>query len=324
MELIKKAAAILRQGGVVAFPTETVYGLGARVFDAHAIQRLYKIKGRPFDNPLIVHIADRNQLSLLAKEVPSSADKLIQAFWPGPLTLVLKRMDMVPAMVSAGLETVAIRMPNHPMALKLILELGEPIAAPSANRSGRISPTSALHVQEELGNSVEMILDGGPCTIGLESTVLDITSDRLCILRPGVITKEAIQSVTSLAVSYAEDPNAIGSPGLRHPHYLPSLKMILVTPDQLQDGSGLETFLDQKVLLGKRLGAISLQKGVALKPLIYNKRMTTLTDYAQNLFAALYEAEAAGVEVLLVESVPEEGLGVAIMDRLKRGTLSEK
>jgi len=209
-------------------------------------------------------------------------------------------------------------MPNHPMALSLIDALGEPIAAPSANRSGRISPTSANHVQKALGKDVDMILDGGPCTIGLESTVLDLTANPPRILRPGSITKDAIASVIGSVTPYSKQEKAGGSPGLKHAHYAPNLKMILVAPDQWK------AILDQWLLSGKRLGTITLQKenptpteGTA-NP-IYKKVMTHLTDYAHNLFSSLHEAEEAGVEVLLVEAVLSEGLGTAIMDRLERG-----
>lgn len=309
---------ILRQGGVVAFPTETVYGLGARGFDGEAVARIFSIKGRPFDNPLIVHIAEQEQLRLLTSEVTATADELIKTFWPGPLTLVLKRLDAVPAIVSAGLSTIAVRMPSHPMALALIRELNEPIAAPSANRSGRPSPTSARTVREELGTSVDFILDGGPCAVGLESTVLDLTASPPRILRPGAIAVEALRDVLGAVTPYIKNSISVGSPGLKYGHYAPALKLVLVEPDEWQ------TVMEEALQLGKRLGTICrYKKGEAenflpLRPCNYNRVMTDLADYAKNLFAAFYEAEAAGVEVLFVEKVAQEGLGVAIMDRLER------
>ncbi len=309
--LIKKAAAILRRGGLVAFPTETVYGLGGLAFHARAIRRIFAVKGRPADNPLIIHIAQQDQLHRLSSNISSSANDLAKAFWPGPLTLVLERAEDVPAAVSAGLSTVAVRMPNHPVALALIHAAGEPIAAPSANKSGCLSPTLAYHVEETLGDEIEMILDGGPCTVGLESTVLDLTVDPPRILRPGAITTETIQSVIGKVAPYLPGHDAVGSPGLKHTHYAPKLTMILVHADQWGDT------LNQWLSSGKRLGAISLQP--VSRPLLYHRVMADLTDFAQSLFLALHEAEAMGVEVLLVEAVPKTGLGIAIMDRLERG-----
>ena len=313
--LIKSAAAILRQGGIGAFPTETVYGLGARVFDADAVSRIFAVKGRPFDNPLIVHIAEREQLRLLSPAIPALADDLIKIFWPGPLTLVLQRLDAVPAIVSAGLSTIAVRMPNHPMALELIRELGEPIAAPSANRSGRPSPTSARAVREALEGSVDFILDGGPCEVGLESTVLDMTSSPPRVLRPGAISLESLRSVIGAVTAYSEAYRAVSSPGQKQGHYAPALKMVIVDPDQWQ------TILEEAPHCGKRLGTISLQKGQNAS-LSYCRVMADLSDYARNLFAAFFDAEAAGVEVLFAERVAKEGLGAAIMDRLERAAAS--
>ena len=318
---IKKAADILRKGGIVAFPTETVYGLGARVFDANAVARIFSIKGRPFDNPLIVHITEWEQLRLLSPEVPKIANDLMKAFWPGPLTLVLKRLDAVPMMVSAGLATIAVRMPNHPIALSLIKVLNEPIVAPSANRSGRPSPTSARYVYEELGTAVDFILDGGPCTVGLESTVLDLTTLPPRILRPGAITAEALGSVIGEVTAYSERHQSVSSPGQRHAHYAPALKLILVETDEWQ------VILQEALQLGKKLGTISLGKGGHRgghggPPLHYCKVMADFSDYAKNLFTAFYEAEAEGVEILFVEKVAKEGLGVAIMDRLERAVTS--
>ena len=308
----------MRQGGVVAFPTETVYGLGARVFDADAVARVFAVKGRPFDNPLIVHVKDQAQLQLLSPEVPALATDLIRTFWPGPLTLVLKRLDTVPAIVSAGLSTIAVRMPNHPIALGLIRELNEPIAAPSANQSGRPSPTSARYVQEELGNTVDLILDGGPCEVGLESTVLDMTSSPPRILRPGAITAEGLWSVIGEVIPYSEGIQSVSSPGQKQAHYAPALKMVLVEPNEWQD------VLKEATRLGKRLGTMSVLTA-STRAVIpqgagahYGRVMSDLSDYAKSLFVAFYEAEAAGVELLFVERVKKEGLGIAIMDRLER------
>ncbi len=316
---IKRAAAILRQGGVGAFPTETVYGLGARVFDAKALSRIFSVKGRPSDNPLIVHIAEREQLRLLSPEIPAVADNLIKTFWPGPMTLVLKRLDAVPPIVSAGLSTIAVRMPSHPIALCLIRELNEPIAAPSANRSGRPSPTSAHTVREELGDAVDFILEGGPCAFGLESTVLDLTASPPRILRPGTITLESLRDVVGAVTPYSRDRISISSPGQKYRHYAPALKIILVEPDAWHvEALRLRGKMGTISLLTAPTRAVVPQGGRAP----YARVMTDLSDYAKNLFAAFYEAEALGVEVLFVERVAKEGLGVAIMDRLERAAAS--
>ncbi|MEK7748030.1 MAG: L-threonylcarbamoyladenylate synthase [Nitrospirota bacterium] len=315
---IKYAAAVLREGGIVAFPTETVYGLGARVFDPKAVSRIYQIKGRPNDNPLIAHIANKNQLDSLTPEVSPLAHTLIESFWPGPLTLVLKRLDTVPAIVSANLKTIAIRMPNHPVALALLSEFNEPIAAPSANRSGRVSPTSATHVREALGNDVDCILDGGQCTVGLESTVLDMTCNPPTLLRPGAITIEMIESAIGPITLAQSREQTTSSPGMNHPHYQPSCKVVLVDPYSLHIALG------EHLRYQKRLGMISFQNGqcapreIDTSLFAYARMMTDLSDYARNLFAAFHEAEEAKVEILLVEQVPKEGLGLAIMDRLQR------
>ncbi len=309
--LVKKAAEILKRGGVGAFPTETVYGLGANVFDRKAVARIFAIKGRPSDNPLIVHIAEREQLQILADDIPAVTAHLIETFWPGPLTLVLKRAVSVPDIVSANLPTVAVRMPNHKVALELIQALNAPIAAPSANRSGRPSPTSARAVHKELGTDADFILDGGDCAVGLESTVLDLTAIPPKILRPGGITAEQLISVIGEVVPYSKENQSGLSPGQKHAHYTPALKLILVEPNAWQD------VLQKALPLGEKIGVISL-KEVSSLSLVYIKVMVDIFDYAKNLFAALYEAEAKGVEVLFVEKVAKEGVGVAIMDRLER------
>ncbi len=312
---VKKAVQILKQGGLVAFPTETVYGLGARVFDPVAIRRIFTVKGRPFDNPLIVHVTGPEQVASVASETPPIALRLMENFWPGPLTLVLKRAPCVPPEVSAGLDTIAVRSPDHPIARALLRELGEPIAAPSANRSGRPSPTRASHVVSELGNEVDMVLDGGPCRIGLESTVLDLTGQTPCILRPGAVTAEALYSIIGSVVLSPGvlKGQPVRSPGLKHRHYAPDFKMVLVPPD------GWPFAIDQWMHSGKRVGVLCQKGKIPKEGLVFVRRIKDGSKaYARTLFCSLRDAEAAGVEVLLTETVEEKGLGIAVMDRLKR------
>ncbi len=312
---IRKAVEALRRGGLVAFPTETVYGLGARVFDPVAIRRIFAAKGRPADNPLIVHVSTQGQLKLLVLDVPPVARKLMDCFWPGPLTLVLRRSETVPPLVSAGLCTVAIRMPDHPVALALIRELGEPIAAPSANRSGRPSPTRAEHVVAEFGDAVDMVLEGGPCRVGLESTVVDLTGAIPCILRPGAVTVEVLQSVIGRVIPFRpiSKRQMVHSPGLKHRHYAPHFKVVPISSEDWV--LALDRWCDS----GKRLGMFCRTGIVKQKGLVYYRRVSGAeSKYGRDLFAVFREAEAAGVEVLLVESVSKKGLGVAIMDRLER------
>lgn len=311
---IKKAVEILKRGGLVAFPTETVYGLGAKALDDEAVRKIFAAKGRPADNPLIVHVAEAEEIDLLVAAIPTSAEALMARFWPGPLTLVFRRSHRVPAIVSANLDTVAIRSPDHPVAQALILGLGEPIAAPSANRSGRPSPTRAEHVVQELGEELSFVLDGGPCGIGVESTVVDLVSDPPRILRPGSVTAEALQEVVGDLVPFtpAKGITESRSPGEKHRHYAPDLKMVLV-PSQKW-----ESALTRWRRSGKRLGMLCRSRGDRRGVAFYRSIRGDEAVYARGLFAALMEAEAAGVEVLLVETVKKEGVGVAIMDRLAR------
>ncbi|MEO5656587.1 MAG: L-threonylcarbamoyladenylate synthase [Nitrospiria bacterium] len=310
------AVRMLRRGGLVVFPTETVYGLGARVFDPEAIRKVFAAKGRPVDNPLIVHLAGRDQLNGVVVNCPEVAHRLMRAFWPGPLTLVLPRAPGVPSELSAGLDTVAVRMPDHPVALALIRELGEPIAAPSANRSGRPSPTRVEHAVREVGDAVDLVLDGGPCRIGLESTVLDLTSDPPRVLRPGAVTLRMLRAVVGRVLPFAgpADAEHVRSPGLRHRHYAPDLRVVLVSPEDWPQA------VARWSRPGRRLGLIGRTAAVPAsgRP-VFERSFDTASAFARNLFAAFHDAEAAGVQVLLVEALPrEEGLGAAIMDRLER------
>ncbi|PIR15633.1 MAG: threonylcarbamoyl-AMP synthase [Elusimicrobia bacterium CG11_big_fil_rev_8_21_14_0_20_64_6] len=307
---LAQAASLLRRGGLVAFPTETVYGLGARAYDASAARRVYKVKGRPSSNPLIVHIADEAMLSLVARKITPLARKLIDAFWPGPLTLILDKTARIPSAVTAGGRTVAVRCPGHPAARALIRALGEPIAAPSANLSGRPSPTTAAHVLLDLKGRIELILDGGPCRKGLESAIVDARGKLPVVLRHGTLTAELISRVAGAPLR-APGGTAPAAPGTKHRHYAPSCRVILVPPAMVRRGA-LAGLADSGAGLvhraprsGRRLAFVRRIPGGA-------------TAYAAALFSALRDAEAAGVTTLYVETVPDVGVGRAVMDRLRR------
>jgi L-threonylcarbamoyladenylate synthase len=312
-----EAAAIICEGDLVAFPTETVYGLGADALNPSALQRIYEVKGRPTDNPLILHVAGRDQLALVAAAVPDVAITLIDAFWPGPLSLVLPKSARVPDLATAGLTTVAVRMPRHPAALALIKEAGTPLAAPSANRSGRPSPTAAQHVFDDLQGRIPLILDGGPTTIGVESTVLDVTCTPPILLRPGGIPRETIEALIGPLRTTADPSLRRRSPGTRYRHYSPKAQVLLLAAPQAET---LQAALTAALQGGKRVGCLLYQLTLtAVPPNVTVAHMGDgVENYARALFAALRALDAHGVDVILVESVPEEGLGLAVMDRLRR------
>jgi len=304
------AARELRAGRLVAFPTETVYGLGARAYDPAAARRVYKAKGRPSDNPLIVHVCDEAMLADVVKRVTPLARRLIDAFWPGPLTLILEKSALVPDAVTAGGATVAVRCPGHPAARALIRILGEPVAAPSANLSGRPSPTTAAHVLRDLRGRVGLILDGGPCRKGLESAIVDARGKRPVILRRGTLTDESIARAAGVPLG-AAGRSAPPSPGTMHRHYAPTCRVVLVTSAALRSKApaGLSAPGSGLVHRGPRAG---------FRPAFALRVRGGLDAYAAGLFAALRAAEAAGVRTLYVETVPLAGVGRAVMDRLRR------
>jgi L-threonylcarbamoyladenylate synthase len=301
------AACILRDGGLVAFPTETVYGLGARAYDASAARRVYKAKGRPSDNPLIVHVSDEAMLADVVKRITPLARKLIDAFWPGPLTLVLEKSARVPGAVTAGGSTVAVRCPAHPAARALIRALGEPVAAPSANLSGRPSPTTAAHVLRDLKGRVPVILDGGPCRKGLESAIVDARGTRPVVLRHGTLTAESISRAAGAPVR-VPGRNTPASPGTAHRHYAPACRVILVPPALVRKGG----------LPAAAAGLVHRSPWAGRRPAFVRRVRGGAGAYATALFAALRDAEAAGVKTLYVETVPDFGVGRAVMDRLRR------
>jgi L-threonylcarbamoyladenylate synthase len=324
-ELIAQAAQVLRQGWLVAFPTETVYGLGAHALDEAAVERIFIAKGRPADDPLIVHLASVDWLPQVAQPATEMVNTLARAFWPGPLTMVLPKAPAVPRSVTAGLNTVAVRVPRHPIALALLRAAGLPVAAPSANRFGHTSPTTAGHVWHDLAGRVDLILDGGPTAIGVESTVLDVIAAPPLILRPGGVTPEELARVIGPVNVRHTQPTAGPqvSPGLLAKHYAPRARLVLCT--------GLAGDARQKML---QLARLHLAQGQALGLLLADEdaphfaelpaHIVTLgpaedmAQIARNLFAAMRALDQAGVTVMLARDFGRAGLGLAIFDRLQR------
>ena len=315
---IARAAARLRAGGLVAFPTETVYGLGANALDARAVANVYAVKNRPRFDPLIVHVADAAVVADYATGIDGRARRLMERFWPGPLTLVLPKRPVIPDIVTAGLDTVAVRQPAHPVALDLLRAVQFPIAAPSANPFGYVSPTTATHVQDTLDHALDEIVDGGPCSVGVESTVLALDGPRSVLLRPGGVTLEQLESVigkidtqSSSGDSARPDPR---SPGMLPSHYAPRVPLILVLP-----GEAVPRPAD-----GERVGLLTLAPradapGYAVTE--HLSRTGDLTEAAANLFAVLRRLDTQNLQRVMVELVPETGLGRAIVDRLRRAAV---
>jgi L-threonylcarbamoyladenylate synthase len=312
-EAISEAAGVMRRGGLVAFPSETVYGLGADAFNENAVRKVFEVKGRPPDNPVIVHVSEIAQFLEIGKDIPPVAIVLAETFWPGPLTLVVKHRGQLPDAVTAGLLTVAIRMPDHPVPLALIESLARGIIGPSANLSGRPSPTTAKHVMDDLNGKVEIILDGGPTRIGVESTVLDLTSNPPAILRPGGLPHEAIRKV----IGKISEPSADAlrrSPGTRYRHYAPRGQVILLPTG---DTKFFGDLIDRLRREGKRMGCIlhTLSAAPAVDLVVVSKRAE---EYASALYFTMRDFDDRALDVILVESIPEIGVGEAVMDRLRR------
>lgn len=314
-EAIDLAASMIRHGGLVAFPTETVYGLGADAMNESAVQKLFAAKGRPADNPLIVHVCSRDMLDLVAGEISERAHQVIEQFWPGPLTLVLKRKPEVAPSVSAGLPSVAVRMPEHKIALKLIRSAGTPIAAPSANASGRPSPTTAAHVLEDLDGRIDLILDGGATSIGIESTVLDVTTDPPMILRPGAITREMLTEIIGSVEQSTSREELRRSPGTRHRHYSPRARVLLIKHGSPE---AIEQICREKLKEGT-VGFIG-HTPVAIDDanFFFVELGSNADDYARSIYGALRELDQRGARVIIVEGISEKGKGAAVMDRLRR------
>lgn len=328
-EALHVAAAILRNGGTVAFPTETVYGLGANALDTAAVEKIFLAKQRPAWDPLIVHVADSAMLARVAVSVPLQARQLIAAFWPGPLTLLLPRADAVPPIVTAGRDRVGVRMPRHPIAAALIRLAGVPIAAPSANSFGRISPTRAAHVLEDLDGRIDAVLDGGETTHGLESTVVDVCETPLIVYRPGIITLEQIREVCDGAAAWVEparteaEPESLPSPGVGIRHYAPHARLVLIEGEGTTQEQAFRDAAARAEDQGYRVG-LMLPEGfrpasAAGAALIYRwGKWHDEEELAQRLFAGLRQLDAAGATLILCPLPSGEGIGVAIRDRLQK------
>jgi L-threonylcarbamoyladenylate synthase len=315
-EEIARAAGALRAGELVAFPTETVYGLGADAANAHAVQKLFAVKRRPADHPVIVHIARREQLDEMARRVPDAAHALAEAFWPGPLTLVVHRnADRVSAEVTGGRDTVGLRVPDHPLALALLEAFGGGVAAPSANRFGRVSPTTAAHVRHDLGDDVSVVLDGGPCRVGIESTIVDLTGPEPAILRVGGVTRAELEETVGRPVAL-RTTGEIAAPGTLESHYAPTAVVEIVDVANLT-GRALEL-----IAAGQRVGVLAPPDSRSDAPaqLVVLDPPGTVGDYARVLYARFRTADDLGLDVLLVVLPPETtaGLGAAILDRVRR------
>ncbi len=325
-EIIEKAAKIIKKGGLVAFPTETVYGLGASAFDKKAIRKIFKVKKRPIDNPVIVHIADFKDLKKLAKKIPKEVKILAKKFWPGPLTLVLPKKKIVPDEVTAGAKTVAIRMPKNKIALELIKISGVPIAAPSANLAGRPSPTTAQHVFEDLGDKIDLILDGGKTKVGIESTVLDLTTKPPLILRPGGISLEKLKKVLKNVKPHPFlkgerlKNKILKSPGMKYRHYAPKAPLILIEEkNKIKKIKNLIKIYKKKKKIVGVLATKENEKFYKKADLILVVgSQKNLNQIAKNLFKTLREFDKRKVDVILAEGFPEKGIGFAIMHRLKK------
>lgn len=327
IDRLKAGAEILRSGGTVAFPTETVYGLGANALDEKAVKKIFEAKGRPSDNPLILHIAKYDDIWDIVLEVSEKAEKLINEFWPGPLTLIFKKTSIVPKIVTGGLDTVAVRMPAHPIAKGLIELSGVPVAAPSANLSGKPSPTKENHVKNDLMGRVDAIIWGGDAAQGLESTVLDLTSDTPMILRPGGVTKEEIEKVVGKvdidpALQDLKDSKLIPkSPGMKYTHYSPKADVILLKGNLDDMIKGIKRIKKDKESEGYKVGIIATDEtkdkyeGDKVISVGSRKQLETV---ASNLFKVLREFDETDIDIILAETFQEIGIGQAIMNRLMK------
>ena len=322
--VIAQAGQIIKEGGLVAFPTETVYGLGGDALNPDSSRKIYAAKGRPSDNPLIVHIAEMEALDKICAQIPQEMRQLAEAFWPGPLTMIVPKSDAVPRETTGGLDTVAIRMPDHPTALALIRASGGYIAAPSANASGRPSPTLAAHVMEDLQGRIEMILDGGEVGIGVESTIVDLTGDVPTILRPGYVTEEMLRRVlgevqTDPTLMQKVEGGRPKAPGMRYRHYAPkgTLSLVEGAPEEVM--AQINTLIAEAAGQGKKTGVLCTEESMAgyradvVRSLGSREDMRSI---ALHLYRALREFDTEGVETIYAESFSRDGFGQAVMNRL--------
>lgn len=330
IDKIRVAADFIKKGGLVAFPTETVYGLGADALNSKAVLALFEAKRRPLDNPPIVHVGNAKDVYRLTKEVSPEAEELMKTFWPGPLTLIFKRSEIVPDITVCGLDTIAIRMPRDNVALALIRESGCSIAAPSANLAGKPSPTTAKHVLEDLDGKIDVILDAGPTSIGVESTVLDLTVDPPQILRPGgspyEVLKKALGRVELHPVAVAEKELTVEkarSPGVKHKHYAPDADVIVVEGKLSAVMSKVKELAESYMQKGIKVGVLATNETASYYRADVVKSLgsrSDLTAIAKNLFRLLRELDSEEVDVIIAEGIPTEGLGLAVMNRLRKAS----
>jgi L-threonylcarbamoyladenylate synthase len=316
---IGKAADIIKRGGIVAFPTETVYGLGANAFDARAVGNIFRAKDRPPDNPLIVHVSSKEMLHRVAENIPDHALKLMDSFWPGPLTIILKRRDAVPDITTGGLDTVAVRMPASRIAIDLIREAGVPIAAPSANISGRPSPTKAEHVIKDMDGRIDAVINGGVCRIGVESTVIDLTVTPPALLRPGGLS---LEEITRCIGEVAVAQESVKSPGMRYTHYSPRTELVLIEGERSKVLAEIKHKVRGYRIQGLKVGVIATRESsmeIECDARYILGSVTDLKEVASRLFSALRFLDEAGVDVGIAEGVfPEVREGRAVMNRLRK------
>ena len=324
-ESIEEAAQLIRDGELVGMPTETVYGLGANALDETAVRKIFAAKGRPADNPLIVHVSCLDEIVPLVKYIPESAKRLMEAFWPGPMTLILPKSDAIPSVVSAGLDTVGIRLPQSEAARALIRAAGRPIAAPSANRSGRPSPTTAQHMLEDMDGRIPLILDGGPCAVGVESSVIDATGEVPVILRPGGVTPEMVEhvlgrvSVDEHVMSPLREGEIVRSPGMKYRHYAPQAKTVIYEGATDRVIAAICARYDAATAAGERVAILGFDgHDFGARTRISLGHAGSAQDAASRLFAALRELDERGETLALCEAVDTAGIGLAVMNRMGR------
>lgn len=313
---IEEGVHLLKTGEIVAIPTETVYGLAGDAMNDSAIRKIFEAKGRPSDNPLIVHVASIEQTKLFVDTIPSTAKHLMDAFWPGALTIILPSNGRASSLVTAGLNSIGLRMPDHPAALELIRASGLGLAAPSANRSGRPSPTSAKHVADDLAGRIAGIVDGGPTGIGVESTVIDCTGDVATILRPGGVTKEAIEAVigpVALDASLSDEAAAPRSPGMKYTHYAPTAPLFIVNGGR----EALVRVIEERQAAGKRVGALVFDEVPTPAEVTYSLG-TSMEEAAQRLYDALRRFDETDVEEIYVNEIEQKGVALAVYNRLHK------
>ena len=319
-DAVRKAAALLVNGEIVAIPTETVYGLAAQIYSDDAVNNIFKVKGRPQDNPLIVHISDTGMLSDLAEEVPETARILIKHFWPGPLTVIFRKKTTVSDIVTCGMSTVAVRFPVHPVAQKIIAATGIPLAAPSANLSGKPSPTTAMHCLHDLNGKIPLIVDGGPCDVGVESTVISVAESVPTILRPGIISLDEIRTyipeaiVSEKVLKPVDEHEKVESPGMKYRHYSPECDVVLIDADK----KGFTDYLSQHACEGDYAMCFSEDYDLIGIPYVVYGSADDAQEQAHNIFSALRDLELQGAKRILIHAPGKDGKALAVMNRLIR------